>query len=224
MAELTKFDEIVVDVITHLCDVLDSPEGMPPPGESPIETQFLYHASKYLHPRTKIRGQYPAVTICGLFKPHIVFEIDGVRIAVECDGRDFHVYERDRWRDAAILGEGDIDAIWRFTGSAITNHIEDCLYLMAKRDPVFFSERGRQNLSRLASAAAVASVMRFGGHDLSYAADESIDPRLTDEIYVRRSLDLPEMFRRWICLSAQGGGKLDRIIETAVAVDAFRFS
>jgi hypothetical protein len=112
--------------------------------------------------------------------------------------------------------------IWRFSGSAINKHVEDYLYFMASETRHLLRTRTRE-LRRLASDVAKTSGMRLGGHDVTYAADEYPDSRPTDEIFVRRSLELPEMYKRWVFIRAQGGGKLDRIIEMAAGVGASRF-
>jgi hypothetical protein len=73
------------------------------------------------------------------------------RVGVECDGKKFHDASRDEWRDAMIIGENHLDAIYRLRGSDINYYIEDVLYLIAELEPSLFSPRAASNLKVLAS-------------------------------------------------------------------------
>lgn len=123
-------------------------------GESPIESLFVYQLVKYLAPETELSEQVTVATALGNFRPDFVLRLGNRSVALECDGRDFHrtaeAMGRDNERDIAILGEGHFECIYRFTGTAIVNQIDECLFGLSVAEPKMFSERGRTNLATLA--------------------------------------------------------------------------
>ena len=102
-------------------------------------------------------------------------------VAFECDGIEYHDESRDEWRDAVILGATSLKAIFRFQGSALFYHMEDCLYLLAQWERHLFSERGYMNLERLASSTALATGrnLSFDGALVIYPPNDSTGPFLT---------------------------------------------
>jgi len=169
-----------------------------PPYDSPIEELFAINAIKYFAEDARLEKQVEVPTFAGTFRLDLVAERAGRRLAVECDGRDFHDEYRDEWRDALILGNEVVDVLYRLRGSDLTYHIEDLLFLMSQADPDFFGDRGKQNLTRLASDEARA----FAGDDLSPGRIVPYRPR-TDEphrgiryIYIRRWPQLVPPSRR----------------------------
>lgn len=123
-----------------------------PPYDSPIEDTFAYHYVKYASDEVNMNPQLKVTTLCGRFIIDFVLFTSDQRIGIECDGREFHDESRDEWRDAMILGEGHIDAIYRLRGRDLTYYIEDILYLMAVLEPCLFSSRATENLKVLASS------------------------------------------------------------------------
>src|SRR5262245_54692335 len=117
-----------------------------PPYDSPIEDLFAQAIVKRLHPDADFIPQYEVETIAGRFRLDFVALHAGRRVGFECDGAYFHHNKPDEWRDAAILGDNLLDSIFRLRGADIHNHVDTCLHLIALREPVIFSERGRQNL------------------------------------------------------------------------------
>jgi hypothetical protein len=120
-----------------------------PPYDSPIEDIFAYNFEKYLNPEIFVQPQKEVKTICGVFRLDFAVKFEDRLIGIECDGSEFHNKERDLWRDSLILATGDFDGIYRFTGKNIFSSITECLYLLSKAEPVFFSPRGITNLSTL---------------------------------------------------------------------------
>lgn len=116
--------------------------------ESQLEADFLYDAKKYTH--CDIAVQVPCPTPWGEFRVDFVFDITGEKVAVECDGKDFHDLVRDEWRDAAILGSGLVNEIVRLRGCDLYYRAEDCLFVLMQWHPRLFSDRGRINLGILA--------------------------------------------------------------------------
>jgi hypothetical protein len=128
------------------------PPTYSPPYNSPIEDFFALCYVKYAAPDIDFIPQFKVNTLCGTFiVDFALIDQSGYRIGVECDGKDFHEESRDEWRDAMILGENHIDAIYRVRGSDIQHHIEDVLFLLAELEPNLFDARAILNLSVLAS-------------------------------------------------------------------------
>jgi len=117
--------------------------------ESHIEKIFAWGCLKYLHNNINLDSQVEVNTKYGLFRIDFVLSGSNQKVAVECDGRDFHDGFRDEFRDAILLGEGHFETIYHFRGCDITYYVEDCLWLMSILDPNLFSERGRLQLNRL---------------------------------------------------------------------------
>ena len=119
-----------------------------PECESPIEEQFLWEFNKVAHDQVTVRRQVEVETYRGRFRLDFVLErlSDGKAIGVECDGKNFHSAERDSKRDAAIVGTGVVDKIYRLRGSDICWHIYELLELLGWCEPWIISDRGRVNL------------------------------------------------------------------------------
>lgn len=219
---MERLGQILAEVVERIFDVASGNESRPLATlDSPIETLLDYKLSKYVDDRARIFQQYPIRTQCGTRIIDFVIERDSVRIGIECDGRDFHVYERDLWRDAVILGTGEIDVIYRLSGSMITNHPDDCLFIIAYQSPLMFSDRGRLNLDRLASVEVKrAPTIRSGRCGVLYRDAETGMDR--SEAVERRSLDLPSVFRRWTYARSSGERDLDKLVERFFAAERLR--
>ena len=114
-----------------------------PPSESPIATAIELQLCKHDLNDTEFRREYPAPTEWADFRIDIVLANSGRRVGIECDGASFHDEFRDELRDSLILGSGLVDTIWRLPGSAIHNHIHDCLFLISLYDDFLFDDRSR---------------------------------------------------------------------------------
>jgi len=127
-----------------------------PPYESPLEEEFAWNIVKYLRNDVTFEKQVEVDTICGRFR--IDFVCRGtMRIGFECDGQEYHDKCRDEWRDAMILGDDQLDVIFRLRGQDLHYHMTDCLYLLSRWEPSIFSGRGHGNLAQLASPRAKLS-------------------------------------------------------------------
>ena len=109
--------------------------------ESPIEELLIQSLEKYLSPQTQILPQYEIMTLAGKFRLDFLLTVGDKKIAIECDGKDFHDEWRDEWRDALILGTSEIDTIYRFRGKDIFTFLDDCIYLIYHYDKELFSDR-----------------------------------------------------------------------------------
>jgi len=186
-----------------------------PPYDSPLEDEFAHNFVKYAAPLDAFDTQFTAETMCGRFIVDFVVRLENHVIAFECDGKDYHDESRDEWRDAMILGTGNVDTIYRLRGSDLYYHMDDCLFVISRLDPCVYSHRGLVNLETLASIEA-------------RSADYSNDPnrvlvvywgerRGLDPLFIsidRRSRSNPTGRRQfWRHLfkyaTAEGGGDLD---------------
>ncbi len=124
-----------------------------PPYESPIEDAFAWAIAKHLNPACDLQKQVEVPTFTGGFRLDFLAVSLSPRhkIALECDGKEFHDYTRDMFRDAIIIGCTDVDSIYRFGGRDIWYHLDDALYTLSTREPELFSDRGRCNLKQLAA-------------------------------------------------------------------------
>jgi hypothetical protein len=104
---------------------------------------------KYISNNIVLDNQVPVESQHGDFRMDFVLSHGNRRIAIECDGRDFHEPFRDEFRDAILLGEGHFETIYHFRGCDITYYPEDCLWLMSKLNPEIFTERSKLILNRL---------------------------------------------------------------------------
>lgn len=120
--------------------------------ESPIEAKFLKMTGPRLADGVLLVPQVDIDTVCGRFRLDFMVEHGGRRIAIECDGAEFHDAARDEWRDAVTLGDGKADKIYRFRGQDLHYHPEDCLFLLSTWEPALFSERHRYIIERLSSS------------------------------------------------------------------------
>lgn len=91
--------------------------------ESPIEERLAIHLATAIGPEASVVGQHVVAVEGATYRlDFAVIESDGMRIAVECDGHDFHERTkeqaaRDKSRDRALQAAGW--RVLRFTGSEI---------------------------------------------------------------------------------------------------------
>lgn len=126
-----------------------------PPYDSPIEDRFARYFCSYASSDVMFEAQVVTETLCGRFILDFVITVDGRKIAVECDGKEFHNESRDEWRDAMILGESHVDVIYRIRGADLHYRIEDVFWVLASLEPVMFESRAIAKLRTIASDEAL---------------------------------------------------------------------
>lgn len=115
--------------------------------ESPIEQVFQMLLMKYLHPEAQLVPQASLVTRRGTFRADFLLTTaTGVRLVLECDGKDFHDELRDGFRDAFTLASKCADYVYRFPGSVITRKIWHALFALYFQQPGVFSEFGEKEI------------------------------------------------------------------------------
>lgn len=122
-----------------------------PPYDSPIEDEFAYNIVKYLDKGIELVKQFEIETFCAKYRLDFLLTHNGRNVGIECDGAVYHDRDKDRIRDTLILGSKTVDRIFRINGRNINNNINDCIWLIAQYEPLFFSIRGRANLDLLSS-------------------------------------------------------------------------
>src|SRR6266566_8888070 len=81
--------------------LMHAPPYLTPPStyDSPLEYRFAHQAVKYLRPGTDLQKQVPVATSIGGFRLDFLVEVDGSRVAFECDGGEVHTSADDWLRD-----------------------------------------------------------------------------------------------------------------------------
>ncbi len=134
-----------------------------------------------------LNPQISVNTLCGRFILDFVINgSNGSRTAIECDGKDFHNFSRDEWRDAMILGEQHVDVIYRLRGADLVHNITDVLYIMSIEDPYLFSERGLKNLFTLAPGNLKNTKIKQDDSLTDFHPPGAQEPT-KPQIYVRRA-------------------------------------
>jgi len=196
------------------------------PFESPLEEVFDHNIIKYLDDRVTLYTQVEINTICGKFRLDFLAQTPkGMKVAFECDGKEYHEESRDEWRDAMILGANEVDAIYRIRGSDITYHVEDIIYIISQWNPEIFSSRGLINLDILASSEI--KLRKFNPFETSaivtYKHNNSSLSGISFICLERRHKNNPKGRRQfWQAAyrfaSKMGGGCLDEIISKYRAI------
>jgi len=115
--------------------------------ESPLEQLFQLLLTKYLHPKAMLVPQAPLKTQRGKFRADFLLTTaTGVRLVLECDGKDYHDELRDGFRDAFTLASKCADYVYRFPGSVINLKIWHALFALYYQQPGVFSEYGEQEI------------------------------------------------------------------------------
>jgi hypothetical protein len=138
---------------------IERQSGYEPPYDSPLEEQLALFLPKHIEDESRFFKQYQVETPRGTFKLDFLVDSPKGKFGFECDGKDFHDYCRDLFRDALILGSSDIISIHRITGKDIHNRLEDAIFAISKVEPDAFSERGRKNLWTLSTSRSNLEVV-----------------------------------------------------------------
>lgn len=188
-----------------------------PPYDSPIEELFAYNIVKHLNISANLIKQYEVATICGVYRLDFIIEHENERIGFECDGREYHNWQRDKWRDAMILGTKAVDYIYRLRGTDLYRHVDDCLFLISQEHPYLFSERGLINLNTLASSEIKDQLWRNTTSLLSAVykdEDGFLNERDLVMIDIRSNLYRDTWYKYFTWAQEKGGGKLEDLMES----------
>jgi hypothetical protein len=181
-----------------------------PPYERQLEDEFAWHLVKYLNPSTALSYQYEAETPCGKFWIDFVVEAGPFRIGFELGDMEGQPdEEQEGMRDAAIIGCGAVDVLYRLRAADVAYHLNDALAVIARWQPELFSARGHINLNTLASPELAACAPRpadtevnvmygiatdeYDGEAFTWPGDEQAPPSL---VVRRLALGYPA---GWLC-------------------------
>ena len=111
--------------------------------DSPIEENLGELFAKYNDPYSDIAvlPQVAVQTSGGRFILDFLIIANGHKYAVECDGKEYHKYYHDLYRDSLLLGEDFIDEMIRFRGKDLSFLPNACLLFLGKLIPDFLSEK-----------------------------------------------------------------------------------
>jgi hypothetical protein len=186
--------------------------------ESPIENLLFESIFMSFADGVSFRSQVQFGTICGIFRADFVIEGFGRRIALECDGKEFHNYRRDEWRNEMILGTGEVDWIYHFSGKDINFRTEECAYILATQESWAFNEEAIASLRAKCSLNSPDLAIELDETDCSHMGTllfelEEESERLDYPVVIRverRSKNWE--LRRYEFAKAAGGGNLDALM------------
>lgn len=142
-----------------------------PPYANALHESFAWHAAKYFSEAVSLRCEVAARAENEEVTLDFVAQCGARTLAFWCDDDARYDINARLKRDAALLRAGVVDAIYRLRSSDLAAHLEDCFYLLSRRESEFFSERGVLILGRLASNEARCS----DGAPLRYNASQDVD-------------------------------------------------
>lgn len=122
-----------------------------PPYESQMAEDFAWNVGKYLADAANLQTKVLLQTPAGPLALDFMLSHQNRRIGVLLNG-DATVQENAQI--AFVLSKGWLEAVYRLNGSDLFYHLSDVLYLLSCLQSSFFSERGKINLTRLASEQA----------------------------------------------------------------------
>ncbi len=157
-----------------------------PPYERPIEDEFAWHLVKYLDVRAGLQYQVRVETPAGPFWVDFVAEIPGPqgttrRIGFEISEADADA-DRVALRDALLVGQGALDALYRFDAGDLLYRMHDALWCVRCWEGGVFSQRGKVNLETLASLDALRLSVRADARSVTmpYTLPDPYADRLFD--------------------------------------------
>ncbi len=140
-----------------IAEVVDEQEaGIAPENRDPIvrgdpvgylEQELFAAVRKHAVRGSQIDVNIDVWTKLGSFRPDVRLTSRGKSIILELDGREYHKdFERDVWRDAALIEAGFAHAIYRLPGNTALHGLEDCLHLVCQWEPWAFESHARNTL------------------------------------------------------------------------------
>ncbi len=116
------------------------------PLESPIEYELERVLCKFIPDGARVQRQFKVPTYRGTFRLDLVVKIGDSLIGFEADGKEYHDWSRDIFRDAIILDKTKIEHIYRITGPDVYYRLETALLMLGRHDQKLFSQRGMDGL------------------------------------------------------------------------------
>ncbi len=107
----------------------------------PADTVFARKLLLNLEPTAMLTKGFEVSVPARSFIIDLLIEHNGQRIAVEYKDTESYDALRDEWHDALILGDGQVNTIYRFVGMDLEQFQDDCLFFISQSDPQLFSKR-----------------------------------------------------------------------------------
>lgn len=115
--------------------------------QSPIEERMHHILTRSILKSVSICQQHKVKTDSGIKRLDFLLQTNGGRrVAIECDGKEWHDAEKDSVRDAAILRSKLVDRIIRFRGCDIWHRDIDVMWLLCEFAPELFHWSKRRHL------------------------------------------------------------------------------
>ena len=122
-----------------------------------FEAELAWQFTKYLVAEAIVEPQKSVVTVYAEKKIDIAIGLEGCRLGIMFNELgSTSARARSGFRDALLLEAGSVDVLYRFDKQDLQDRLHDCLLLVAKWNPAFFSARGLVILERLSSPEARA--------------------------------------------------------------------
>jgi hypothetical protein len=161
------------------------------PPTSKIEDILSEMLEYFLAPEVQVDRGYPIVTQCGRycldFKIECPLDLNpahgdskrNVKLGIECDGRKYHHWESDFWRDSLILGTGEVDEIIKITGRQIYLYTYSCVFQIGLWYPWLLGGRcSSTGKSTLADLGRFSRTEFIGEHGYSNTQQEEYGKHL----------------------------------------------
>lgn len=160
--------------IEHIRDVLARiPTILMGMYESPAEECLGERLRSAMNPTARFQTQVWVDTWAGPFRLDILLiDQNGRRVAVEVDGKDFHEPVRDHWRTVFIVGDKQVDVVYRIPARDLKVNLVGVLAGLAALEPRCFSQT---DISRWREITDRSSACRSDDEDGNDEEDECAD-------------------------------------------------
>lgn len=143
-----------------------------------VDDEFAWQIDKHLRATVRKRRSWRVPTLFGDITLDLHAQVDGLRVGFLYDGLTDAPGFAGIWQDAALVGAGAVDVVYRLRRGDLERHLEDVLYLISRADMALFSARGEINLDQLATFWAKRSRIReqLQVHYPEPRSEEDCDP------------------------------------------------
>jgi hypothetical protein len=166
-----RIDKILMPEFSWLVSRLENPNIDIPikfrNHDSEIEDIFIHNLAKYLNPDVEIISQFN-VDNPVKFRIDFVLKQSGKYYGIECDGKNYHNYYKDKVRDALILDNSCINTIFRFPGKAIFYCVNNCIFFLYDSFPCLFKRDLAVNLHSLTDQNFILQHNKIKHHHNEY--------------------------------------------------------
>lgn len=158
----------------HIRDVLERiPTILMGMYESPAEECLGERLRSAADPTAKYQTQVWVDTWAGPFRLDILLiDKNGRRIAVEVDGKDFHEPVRDHWRTVFIVGDRQVDVVYRVPARDLKINLVGVLAGLAAVEPLCFRQAEILRWKEITDVCSIRASTDEGGETEQEEDDE----------------------------------------------------